>query len=192
MLNPTRTNSSVEFESIAETDGDLPAVSLLALFESEESGLMRYALALIGRREVAEEIVQDAFLQLHINWDHVAMPRAWLYRSVRNRGLDHLRRSKREKLQCDDVQTTTVIDGGGQPPDAILSQVEDTLQLRRLLQELSENDQRLIRLKYFEERKYREISEQTGLSIGNVGYRLHHITQHLASRLRPLGSEESK
>lgn len=192
MLNPTRTNSSVEFESIAETDGNLPAVSLLALFESEESGLMRYALALTGRRAVAEEIVQDAFLQLHINWDHVAMPRAWLYRSVRNRGLDHLRRSKREKLQCDDVQTTTVIDGGGQPPDAILSQVEDTLQLRRLLQELSENDQRLIRLKYFEERKYREISEQTGLSIGNVGYRLHHIVQHLASRLRPLGSEESK
>lgn len=192
MLNPTRTNSSVEFESIAETDGDLPTVSLLALFESEESGLMRYALALTGRRAVAEEIVQDAFLQLHISWDHVAMPRAWLYHSVRNRGLDHLRRSKREKLQCDDVQTTPVIDGGGQQPDAILSQIEDTLQLRRLLQELSENDQRLIRLKYFEERKYREISEQTGLSIGNVGYRLHQIMRHLASRLRPLGSEESK
>jgi RNA polymerase sigma factor (sigma-70 family) len=192
MLNPTRTNSSVEFESIAETDGDLPAVSLLALFESEESGLMRYALALTGRRAVAEEIVQDAFLQLHISWDHVAMPKAWLYRSVRNRGLEHLRRSKREQLQCDDVQRTRVIDGGGQPPDATLSQIEDTVQLRRLLQELSENDQRLIRLKYFEERKYREISEQTGLSIGNVGYRLHHIMQHLASRLRPLGSEESK
>jgi RNA polymerase sigma-70 factor (ECF subfamily) len=192
MLNPTRTNSDVEFESIAETDGDLPAVSLLALLESEEVGLMRYAFALTGRRAVAEEIVQDVFLQLHINWDHVATPRAWLYSSVRNRGLDHLRRSKREKLQCDDVQTTRVIDDGGQSPDAILCQIEDVVQLRRLLQELSENDQRLIRLKYFEERKYREISEQTGLSIGNVGYRLHHIMQHLASRLGPLGSEESK
>ena len=192
MLNPTRTNSNVEFESIAETDGNLPAVSLLALFESEESGLMRYAVALTGRRAVAEEIVQDVFLQLHISWDHVAMPRAWLYRNVRNRGLDHLRRSKREKLQCDDVQATSVIDDSGHPPDAILSQIEDTVQLRRLLRELSENDQRLIRLKYFEGRKYREISEQTGLSIGNVGYRLHHIMQQLARRLRPLGSEESK
>ncbi len=44
-------------------------------------------------------------------------------------------------------------------------------------------------MKYFEELKYAEISERTGLSIGNVGYRLHHILKRLADKLRKLGIE---
>lgn len=190
MLNPTPTTTEVQFEPIAQCDGNRPAMSLRELFETEESGLLRYAVALTGRRAVAEEIVQDVFLQLHARWEMVEQPRAWLYRSVRNRGINHLRRSKREKLQCDDDQTSTAIDQYGSAPDAIMAQVEDTVLLRQLILELSETDQRLVRLKYFEGHKYREISEQTGLSIGNVGYRLHHIMQQLASRLRPLGSED--
>jgi len=192
MLNTTATNSIAPFEPFDKTDDVLPAGSLRELFETEESGLLRYAFALTGRREVAEEIVQDVFLQLHAQGNQVEQPRAWLYRCVRNRGLNHLRRSKREKLQCDDDHTTAAVDHSDQPPDAILSQIEDTVKLRRSLQDLSAEDQRLIRLKYFEGLKYREISEQTGLSIGNVGYRLHHIMQQLTRRLRPLGSEESK
>ena len=44
-----------------------------------------------------------------------------------------------------------------------------------------------MKLKYFEGLKYREIADQTGLSISNVGYRLHHILKELADQLRPLG-----
>ena len=47
-----------------------------------------------------------------------------------------------------------------------------------------------MKLKYFEDLKYREISTQTGLNIGNVGYRLHHILKELAARLRKLGFDE--
>ena len=38
-----------------------------------------------------------------------------------------------------------------------------------LLGELNERDQLLIKLKYFEGLKYNEISERTGMSVGNVG-----------------------
>ena len=48
----------------------------------------------------------------------------------------------------------------------------------------------LVTLKYFEGLKYREISVETGLSISNVGYRLHHILRELAGKLRPLGIDE--
>ena len=36
-----------------------------ALFESEESGLLRFAIGLVGRRTVAEELVQETFLRFH-------------------------------------------------------------------------------------------------------------------------------
>ena len=56
---------------------------------------------------------------------------------------------------------------------------------------LEEADRQLVHLKYFEDLKYREISTRTGLSIGNVGYRLHHILKQLAGKLRQFGIEES-
>ena len=59
--------------------------------------------------------------------------------------------------------------------------------LRLILEELSEADRQLVNLKYFESLKYRDISERTGLSISNVGYRLHHILKELAQKLDQLG-----
>ena len=52
--------------------------SIVAVFESEESGLLGYAIGLVGRRSVAEEIVQETFLRLHQVWSEVDNPRAWL------------------------------------------------------------------------------------------------------------------
>ena len=40
-------------------------ITLRDLFDREETPLLRYAFSLVGRRAVAEEIVQDVFLQLH-------------------------------------------------------------------------------------------------------------------------------
>src|SRR5262245_50536452 len=65
--------------------------SLAALFEAEESNLLRFALALVRRRTVAEELVQETFLRLHQVFAEVENPRAWLYRSLRNLALNHLR-----------------------------------------------------------------------------------------------------
>ena len=77
--------------------------SIVAVFETEESGLLRYAIGLVGRRTVAEEIVQETFLRLHQSWAEVENPRAWLYRSVRNLALNHLRDHRRETVLEDDA-----------------------------------------------------------------------------------------
>ena len=78
MLKPTpRVNSSVA-TGVSE-------ITFQSVFDSEETPLLRYAFSLVGRRAVAEEIVQEVFLQLHTQWDDVDSPRAWLFRSVRNR-----------------------------------------------------------------------------------------------------------
>ncbi|MEM7473589.1 MAG: RNA polymerase sigma factor [Planctomycetota bacterium] len=162
------------------------SLTLRELFEGEESNLLRYAFSLTGRRAVAEEIVQDVFLQLHARWSEVESPKAWLFRSVRNRAFNHLRKSKREVLQSDDEVNATTTENENAPEEH-LSRMETAAALRQMLDELSETDRQLVKLKYFEGLKYREISERTGLSISNVGYRLHHILKHLASRLDPLG-----
>lgn len=158
---------------------------LLALFESEETPLLRYAFSLTGRRAIAEEIVQEVFLQLHANWEGVENPRAWLFRSVRNRSYNHQRDGRREVGGDEVAMATTASEDD--TPEEVLQRLEAAGFLRLLLAELEEADRRLVQLKYFEDLRYREIAERTDMSIGNVGYRLHHILKQLADKLRHLG-----
>ena len=156
------------------------------LFDTEETSLLRYAFSLVGRRAVAEEIVQESFLQLHKHWDEVDSPRAWLYRCVRNRAYNHNRDNQREILNSEDGNAQS-LRAAEETPEATLLRIEATRTLRQLVEELDETDRQLVKLKYFENLKYRDISVQTGLSVSNVGYRLHHILKELASKLLPLG-----
>jgi RNA polymerase sigma factor (sigma-70 family) len=163
------------------------ALTLAALFEGEESGLLRFAIGLIGRRAVAEELVQETFLRLHQVWEQVENPRGWLYRSLRNLSLNHLRDHSRET----ELNETTQPAEGDPAPD-MLGQMEAIGLVKMLLAEMTEEDRKLIRLKYNENLKYHEISRRTGISVGNIGYRLHHLLKGLADTLRRAGIEGSR
>ena len=161
--------------------------TLAALFESEESAVLGFAIGLVGRRAVAEELVQEAFLRLHQLWGQVDNPRAWLYRSLRNLALNHLRDNARETT--DDGPERA---GNERAPDQALGRLEAIGTVRLLISELSPEDQDLIRLKYHDDLKYQEISRQTGLSVSNVGYKLHHLLKGLAEALRHVGIDGSQ
>ncbi len=162
-------------------------VSLAALFKSEESGLLRFAIGLVGRRSVAEDLVQEAFLRLHRVWNEVENPRAWLYRSLHNLALNHLRDQPAEA----ELDEKAVPGGGGLPPEA-LARNEAVGMVRLFLAEMPPEDRNLIQLKYHDGLRYRDISRRTGLSVGNVGYRLHHVLKGLADSLRNAGIEGSQ
>lgn len=159
-----------------------------ALFQSEESGLLRFAIGLVGRRGVAEELVQETFLRFHQVADEVDNPRAWLYRSLRNLGLNHLRDHAREAPLEEELAPPQE----AKLPVESLGRDEAVGLVRLLLAELPPEDRDLIQLKYLENLKYQEISRRTGLSVGNVGYRLHHLLKGLADRLRRAGIEGSE
>jgi len=161
--------------------------NLAALFEAEESGLLRFARGIVARPTVAEELVQEAFLRLHQTWSEVENPRAWLYRTVRNLALNHLR----DRPQESELHEGTASTGETPPPEA-LGRDEAVGTMRLLLNEMSEEDRTLVQLKYQDELKYQEISQRTGLSISNVGYRLHHVLKGLAESLRRAGIEGSR
>jgi RNA polymerase sigma factor (sigma-70 family) len=161
--------------------------SLAALFEAEESGLLRFAIALVRRRSVAEELVQETFLRLHQVWSEVENPRAWAYRSLRNLALNHLRDHPGEsELPDDGVPHEATL------PAAQLERDETMGMVRLLLAELPADDRDLLQLKYRDNLKYDEISRRTGLSVSNVGYRLHHVLKGLADSLRRAGVDTAE
>jgi len=161
--------------------------SLAAFFETEESALLGFAIGLVRRRSVAEELVQEAFLRLHQLWEQVENPRAWMYRSLRNLALNHIRDHSRETM----VEDPEMPDRES-PPDDELGRMEAVGMVRLLLAELPPEDQALIRLKYHDDLKYQDISKHTGLSVSNVGYKLHHLLKGLADALRHAGIDGSR
>src|SRR5262245_24995314 len=60
-------------------------------FTALESPLLGYVLRLVGQISVAEDIVQEAFMRLHAQFENVREPRRWLYRTVHNLALNHRR-----------------------------------------------------------------------------------------------------
>ena len=169
--------------------GGVSEITLRTLFETEETSLLRYAFSLTGRRALAEEVVQEVFLQLHRQWDEIDSPRAWLYRSVRNRAFNCVRDNKKEVLS--DTTNNSQHDADNQSsPDALLERMETARTVRQLIADLDEPDRQIVKLKYFENLKYRDISEKTGLSVSNVGYRLHHVLKELACKLRTAGIDD--
>src|ERR1700712_2713380 len=71
------------------------------VFAALESPLLAYAQRLLGNAGSAEDIVQDAFMKLHTQFDQVRTPQPWLYRTVHNLAVDHQRRSNRLVLVGD-------------------------------------------------------------------------------------------
>lgn len=162
--------------------------SFRQVFDVEESPLLRFAHGLVGQRETAEDLVQDAFLKLHAHWDEVIHPRAWLFRCVRNLALSHIRDHKRETPMDESREWQS----DSPDPEQTLGKLEAMGTLQLLVAELQEEDRKLIALKYHEGLKYDQISKRTGLSVGNVGYKLHHALKNLADSLRRMGVESSE
>src|SRR5438046_291650 len=84
-----------DVDPVGSDDSPLGIVSFPAFYEAEYRSMVRIAVALVGRWDVAEELVQDAFVTLHGRWDQVSRyesPEGWLRRVVLNRSVSVLRR----------------------------------------------------------------------------------------------------
>ena len=156
------------------------------VFLALESPLLAYARRLLGDFAQAEDIVQEAFMKLHTQFQKVLTPQPWLYRTVHNLAVDHQRRTNRITLfgdgQDDDSPANDTADS--QPmPDEQIARWEGIGLVRLVLETLDDRSRDIIRLRFHEDLSYKEIADRTGLTVGHVGYLLHHALKAMAVEL---------
>src|SRR5215471_2890539 len=161
------------------------------LFAALESPLLSYALRLAGQLNIAEDLVQEAFMKLHEQFDAVREPRRWLYRTVHNLALNQ--RRKDSKIVALPVNNEEDAPGPVEPadtqplPDEQIARLEGIGLVRLSLETLDKRSQELVKLKFNDGLSYKEISVRTGLSVGNVGYLLHHALKAIGDELTKNG-----
>jgi RNA polymerase sigma-70 factor (ECF subfamily) len=165
------------------------AETIEELFAALESPLLNYVLRLAGELSVAEDIVQEAFMKLHAQFEEVREPRRWLYRTVHNLALNHRRDSGKiisldSKIEENERNDAT----DPQPlPDEQIARLEGIGLVRLGMEALDERSRELLRLKFTENLSYKEISARTGLKMGHVGYLIHHALKAMAEELSKNG-----
>jgi RNA polymerase sigma-70 factor, ECF subfamily len=144
--------------------------ALHALYTETAPKLFGLALRILGRRELAEEILQDCFVSVwrsaHTFDPGRGTAMAWLLRIVRNRCIDVLRQRGRD-APLDHASIEDLEDPLASPADlAELSQ--DARRLQECLGELEENPRKIIALVYYEGMTCKEAAAHVGEPLGTV------------------------
>jgi RNA polymerase sigma-70 factor (ECF subfamily) len=161
-------------------------------FDALESPLLVYARRLLGNVSAAEDVVQEAFMRLHVLFHEVRQPQAWLYRTVHNLAVDHQRHATRhvalggDSKAGDDVPRSPAMDelADSQPiPDEQIARWEGIGLVRLVVETLDDRSKEIIRMRFDEDLSYGEIGDRMGLKVGHVGYLLHHALKAMAVEL---------
>ncbi|HUA64253.1 MAG TPA: RNA polymerase sigma factor [Alphaproteobacteria bacterium] len=172
--------------------------SIEELFTALESPLLSYALRYTGDLALAEDVVQEAFMKLHVEFDRVQQPQRWLYRTVRNLALNQRRHECRTvSLDAPAPLANGAAAAGRESvaetadpasiPDEQIIRLEGIGLVRLGLETLDERSREVVRLKFNDELSYKEIAARTGLTVGNVGFILHHALKTIAAELAKTG-----
>lgn len=141
-----------------------------SLYVSEQCRLRRLVRRLVGSETVAEDVFQDAFLNLlgAAPDAGIHQPRSYLTRTVRNLAIDHLRRKKLQERYFVSLDVAQSVPS--ETPDAEQSAAY-RLAVERLgeaIDELPPKCRQVFVLHKFDGLSYREIAKKLGISASMV------------------------
>jgi RNA polymerase sigma-70 factor (ECF subfamily) len=151
------------------------------------------AQGLVGSREDARDLAQEAFLRTYraratFREGERFMP--WFQRILRNACYTHLRRragvvarSFEAPSGVDVLELTPPEPDASDSPLLALEERERAEVLQAAFAALSERDRRILNLRHHDELPYREIAVRLGIPIGTVMSRLYHARRRLRERL---------
>ena len=154
------------------------------LVQKYERELYNFLLKFLGQSASAEDVFQEAFLQVHISADkfeHGRRFRPWLYTIAANKARDFLRRKSRRSA----IQLSSEEDEGGYgklwdnlvrdetTPDAVFAQEQEKELVQAAVARLPDHLREILVLAYFQGFAYKEMAEMLSIPLGTVKSRLH-------------------
>ena len=143
----------------------------------------------IGDQELAKDLTIEAlgkaFKKLHLYTPDFAFS-TWLYTVARNNCIDYLRKNKLptisiDKMMIDDdgKRNTFDLKSNDPNPEKLMMKKQRIAILRQIVDQLKPKYRDLVKLRYFKELSYEEISEALDVPLGTVKAQLHRSREQL-------------
>ena len=157
--------------------GDIPALGIL--FELHHRAIFRTAYGILRDYDLAEDITQQAFIELFSSIKRYDLKRPfppWLHRIAVNRSLDELRRPKRRDVPLDAAREIPSPSDG---PEQEAEQSELSTAIGRALGDLDPKHRAVIVLRYYQGFSEAEIAVALHCRRGTVKSRLNTARRRL-------------
>lgn len=145
---------------------------LAEIFLSYHDDLFRYGLKLTGNQEMVKDCIQDLFLKLWKNRDHLKMVQSvkpYLYRSLRNHLVDSLELQK-PSLPLSEESLSNLQLTFSHEDFLINDQVseETRLQVAAVINKLTLRQREAVYLRYFEDLDFETIAQVMEMNVQSV------------------------
>ena len=158
-----------------------------------ERELYNYLRRYLGDADMAHDVFQATFLQIHLKcdkFDDGRRFRPWLYTIATNQAIDAQRRNKRHRMvsldragvgtETDEISVLMELLVSGEPnPLNELDRQERRTAVRDGVESLPESLKAVVVLVYYQGLKYREAADILDIPVGTVKSRLHTAVQKL-------------
>ena len=163
--------------------------ALESLYDATVGKLYALASAILRHAQDAEEVVCATYEQA---WEAAAQydsDRAstlgWLMMMCRSRALDQLRRRKAQATTLADIRSSET-DSNAEPPEELLSLVEQNSRVHAALATLSDERRQLVSLSFLRDLTHPEIAELMGMPLGTVKSHLRRALSQLRAQLEAM------
>lgn len=186
----------------AHHEGDPKAFARLV--KRYERELFLFLVRFLGNRASAEDVFQEAFLQVHQSaeqFDATRRFRPWLFTIAANKARDLLRSQSRRptspleaSISPGDDESGKYIDlmrASTELPDEPLAREEIARLVQRAVAQMPQHLREILLLSYFHGFAYKQISEILDIPLGTVKSRLHAAVAHFAEKWREANPDPS-
>jgi len=181
---------SVEEERVLVERAKADTQAFEELYTRYYGRIFAFVYRRVQARELAEDITADVFMKAlnglpKFQWQGVSFS-AWLYRIANNRITDQFRRAGKGRVAVAVEDVKTLVDERPLPEDKILAALRRA-EVEEAIGKLSDQDQLVVTLTFYEELSSAEISAVMGISVNLVYVRLHRALK----RMRKVLGEDS-
>lgn len=159
---------------------------LSQIFEQHYTPLCFFAGSLVNDTCLAEEITSEAFIKLWERRETLVVEgsiKSWLYSTVRNACIDHIRKVKRLRVNEQGLQTTNNIE------QSVLHNIVETETVKQIvhtIDKLPPQCGRIFKLFYLHGKSYNEIAKELNLSPQTVRNQKQRAAKLLKKMIAPL------
>lgn len=155
---------------------------LLSLYQER---LYWHIRNIVKNHEDADDVLQNTFIKVFRNIEKFkgdSQLFSWMYRIATNESITFLNnRAKKQKISSEELQEQIV---NNLESDVYFEGDEIQLKLQKAVASLPEKQQQVFNMKYFQELKYKEISDILGTSEGALKASYHHATKKIEEFLK--------